>query len=293
MKLTADAIVPSFAQSGIRHRLAQRVADAHRGIDDSTLLSFVSGSVVDGLADQSSDVDLYIVMAELPERALLEQACRSAGGQPWAMASGDVGSGELVAAFECDGIEVQVAYTTHDTLNQRLDELLVQHKPDTHWHKLADILQKAEPLFGHHPLRALKARVATFPPELGRAMVLHHLAASLPWKLMSRLVDRDAPLWCRELQVQACYRLLGLLAAVNGRYFSASRHRRLHQFADGLEQAPPRLAERMHELLSAPAVPAAQMLHTLEGEVLALVATRYPDIDLGPVQQQRAAFVPR
>ena len=47
-----------------RHRLAQRVAEAHRGVDDSSLLAFVSGSVVDGLADAQSDVDMSVVFAE-------------------------------------------------------------------------------------------------------------------------------------------------------------------------------------------------------------------------------------
>ena len=46
-----------------RLAIAQRVADAHRGIDDVSLLSFVSGSTVENLADACSDVDMSVIFA--------------------------------------------------------------------------------------------------------------------------------------------------------------------------------------------------------------------------------------
>ena len=48
MRIPPDGQGPSFLHTRDRRRIAQRVADAHRGLDDSSLLSFVSGSVVDG-----------------------------------------------------------------------------------------------------------------------------------------------------------------------------------------------------------------------------------------------------
>ena len=76
--LNPASSLPGFSHGSERRRLAQRVADAHRGLDDSSLLAFVSGSVVDGLADARSDVDMSIVMRELPPRDELEAACRRA-----------------------------------------------------------------------------------------------------------------------------------------------------------------------------------------------------------------------
>ena len=61
--------------------IARRVSDAHRGIDDASLLSFVSGSTVEGLADARSDVDMSVVFSTLPDEAVLRAACRRTGAR--------------------------------------------------------------------------------------------------------------------------------------------------------------------------------------------------------------------
>lgn len=291
MRVPPDSDGPSFRHTRDRRQLAQRVAEAHRGLDDSSLLAFVSGSVVDGLADAQSDVDMSVVLAELPPREALEQACRRAGGTPWFWTAGDLQAQQLVVAFHADGVEVQVAYASHAVLQDQIDELLLRHNPDTPLHKLAEGILKAEPLFGDRPLQALQRRLAAFPPELALAMVRHFTAAPTPWKAMRQLVDRDAALWCRDLQVQACYRLLGQLAAVNGCYYTTFQNKRLHDFAARLDRSPPDLADRVDALLSAAPGPAAQALHALEGEVLALVAAQFPTLDLAAVHTRRTQFI--
>lgn len=102
------------AEGRLRVALAQRVADAHRGIDDGSLLSFVSGSTVDGLADARSDVDMSVFFATLPDEAVLRAACRKLGSQ-WFWQQGNTGEG-LVVAFQLDGIEVQIGYSSEATL---------------------------------------------------------------------------------------------------------------------------------------------------------------------------------
>jgi hypothetical protein len=274
----------------LRLALAQRAADAHRGIDDVSLLSFVSGSTVDNLADVRSDVDMSVVFAALPEEAVLRQACRRAGGE-WFRSSGSVTDG-LVAAFRVDGIEVQIGYSSEAALNADLDDLLVRHNPDTPNHKLAEGVLKALPLAGADRLAALQRRLAAFPPALGRAMVVHGLAAPLSWRGAAQLLHRDAALWCRDIQVDACYRLLLVLSGLNGCYFTRFQVKRLHRLASKLARAPALLADRIETLLAAPPREAFAALHQLEGEVIDLVAERLPDVDLGATRQRWAAYTP-
>jgi hypothetical protein len=232
-----------------------------------------------------------VVMAELPDRQVLEQACQHTGGTPWFWTAGDLAQQQLVAAFHLDGVEVQVAYASHAVLQDQIDDVLVRHNPDTPLHKLAEGLLKAQPLFSHRPLQALQARLAAFPPELALAMAQHFSTTPpTPWKAMSQLIERDAALWCRDLQVQACYRLLGMLAAVNRCYYTTFQNKRLRQFAGQLTVRPPDLADRIESLLAAAPAPAARALHALEGEVLALVAQAFPALDLAPVHARRADF---
>lgn len=291
MKQTVDSAPAELTHAIERRRLAQRVCDAHRGLDDSTLLAFVSGSVADGTADARSDVDLSVVVDELPAAAVLEGACRRAGGSPWLWAQADESGQQRVVAFHVDDVEVQIAYASRAVLQDQVDELLVRHNPDTPLHKLAEGILKAEPLFGGGALAGLQAQLADFPQGLAEAMARHHSQPATPWKALAQIVHRDAALWCRDLQVQAGYRLLGLLAAVNRRYYCTFQNKRLRQLAGSFHQAPPQLADRLEALLAAAPAEAARALHTLEGEVLALVAAAFPSLDLAPLHAARARFI--
>jgi hypothetical protein len=270
-----------------RVQIAQRVADAHRGLDDASLLSFVSGSTVDNIVDELSDVDMSVVFDALPSRAVLEEACRRVGSA-WTWSSGEPEEGGFVVAFAVDGIETQIGYATHASLKADIDDLLLAHNPDTPNHKLAEGIAKALPLAGAERLAALQARLQDFPEGLRRAMVQHGLATPTPWRAARQLLRRDAALWCREIQVDTCYRLLLVLCGLNRRWFTRFQVKRMHRLADKLELAPPRLAERIESLLAAPPRDAFAALHALEGEVLALVAVHLPEVDIASARNRHA-----
>jgi hypothetical protein len=274
-----------------RVAIARHVADSHRALDrDASLLALISGSTVDDLVDELSDVDMSIVFDALPPEPALRAACRAVGSD-WFWTAGDLAAGEGgVVAFRVDGIEVQIGYATHAALAADLDDLLVKHNPDTPNHKLAEGLAKALPLAGAERLAAIQTRLAVFPDGLRRAMVQHGLATPIPWRAATQLLQRDAALWCREIQVEACYRLLLVLAGLNRRWFTRFQVKRMHRLADKLPLAPPRLAERIEALLAAPPREAFDALHALEGEVLALIARELPDVVLDAVHKRRESW---
>ncbi len=303
----------SLGAAARRHlAIAQRVADAHRGIDDSSLLAFVSGSTVEDLVDEFSDVDMSVVFARLPGEAALRSACRRAaaaaatgapdaeGGKTdekpegeWTWSMGnleDAGEGGVVA-FRIDGIEVQIGYAAEAGLTADIDELLVVHNPDTPNHKLAEGIAKALPLAGAGLLQALQERLAQFPDGLARAMVEHGLNAKpIHWRAARQIVHRDTPLWSREIQVEACYALLLVLCGLNRRWFTRFQVKRMRRLAEKLAIAPARLAERIERLLQAPPREAFDALHRLEDEVLLLVAGHMPEVDLAAVRRRHLAY---
>jgi hypothetical protein len=276
----------------VRRRIASRVAAAHEAALPGPLLALVSGSTVEELADERSDVDMGIVLPTLPDRATLEAACAQAGGTAWFWCIGDAADGGLVAAFHVQGIETQVAYSTRERFEIEIDEVLLRHNPDTPLHKLAEGVLKAEPLAGADALRAVQQRLARFPPELGLAMVRHWIATPTPWKAITQILHRDAALWCRELLVEACWRQLGMLAGLNQRYFTRFQLKRMGKLAAGFAIAPAQLAERIDALLQAPLPAAFDALHGLEGEVLALVARHQPAVDTAPAERRRRDYAP-
>lgn len=283
----------SNPESDLRRAIAQRVADAHRSLaGGDALLAFVSGSVVDELADARSDVDMSVVFETLPPESELNAACQRAGGAPWFWSAGTLADGGLVVAFRLDGIEVQIGYSDRKTLVAHLDTLLVEHTPDTPIHKLGEGILKAEPLAGERALRELQTRLAVFPPELAQAMVVHFLKLGAPWRAVSQLLHRDGALWCRELLVEASYGVFGVLAGLNGRYFARFQFKRMRKFAGALAWAPEHLVERVESLLAAAPRDAFIALHTLEGELLDRIEQQMPKVDTAAIRRRRGDFQP-
>jgi hypothetical protein len=277
--------------TALRRGIARRVADAHATLAPGTLSSMLFGSTVDGICDERSDVDMSVVFEAFPAEAELAAACRRAGGGEWSWRNGSVDNDEgLAVGFDLEGIEVQIAYMTRRGLSADLDEVLVKHDPATLNHKVAEGVLKGEALLGSERVAQWQARVAQFPQELADAMLRHYIAERTPWRWFSLLLARDSGLWCRELQVDACYRLFGLLAGLNRRYFTVYQFKRMHRFAEQLALVPPRLADRIDALLAAPLADAFVALHGLEGEVLALVTEHAPHVDLTKVHEQRKRF---
>lgn len=279
------------APSALRRAIAQRVADAHEALAPGDITAMVFGSTVIGIADERSDLDMSIVFQTLPAEAELLAACQRAGGSAWTWRNDSADDDSMAVGFDLDGIEVQIAYTDRRILDADLDTVLVAHDPKTLNHKIAEGLLKAEALLGAPRLRQWHSRVAQFPPALGDAMMRHHLAEPTPWKWFTYLLHRDSALWCREMQVDACYRLFGTLAGLNRQYFSTYQFKRMHRFADQLPIAPADLADRIDRLLAAPLPEAFAMLYALEGEVLSLVAEHAPQIDLKAVHERRKRWV--
>jgi hypothetical protein len=282
-------------ESARRLGIARRVALAHEAAGDAaTLVSLVSGSTVEDLCDERSDVDMSVLWPTLPDEAALRQACARAGGQPWHWSQGALADGALVVAFRIDGIETQIGYSTLEHQERELDEVLVRHQPDTPNHKLAEGLLKALPLAGGAVLERWQARLAAFPEPLARAMVEHALVKTpTPWRALEQILHRDAALWCREIAVDAGYRLLLALAGLNRRYFTRFQVKRMRRFVDALASAPERFAERLEGALLLPPAEAFTELHALEGEVIALASAQWPAIDVTTLQARRAAFETR
>ena len=276
--------------SELRRHLAQRVAQAHEPLLPGAITAMVFGSTGDGVADALSDVDMSIMFEQLPDEAELAAACRSVGAGPWGWQSGNLHEEGLAVSFDLEGIEVQVVYTDPRILQADLDELLVEHKPDTLNHKIAEGLLRAEALIAPERLDAWRVKVAAFPQGLADAMMRHHLAELTPWRWFGLLLQRDAQLWSRELLVDACYRLFGVLAGLNRCYFTVYQFKRVRRFATQLTLAPPNLVERIEALLVAPLPEAFTALHALDGEVLALLAEHAPQIDCSTALERRTRF---
>jgi hypothetical protein len=77
------------------------------------------------------------------------------------------------------------------------------------------------------------------------------------------------------------YGIVGVLAALNRLYFSTFEFKRASRFISRLEVAPVDLASRLNTLFDSDERRSTAELERLVAETQALVAERFPDLDLG------------
>ncbi len=100
------------------------------------------------------------------------------------------------------------------------------------------------------------------------------------WHFQERLRARETTVWRYEVLVQSVFSIVAVLAALNRLYFSTFEFKRASKFLSRLEVAPANLAARIDALFESDEPASTAELERLVAETGALVATRFPDIDL-------------
>ena len=290
MSRAALSPLPEHLSANRCRVLARRIAEAHRTIDAASLLAFSSTGSNDGSIGQAPEVELCIAFRWMPIEARLADACTRGGAGAWLHSEGASSGGRFSVQCRSDGIGVRIGYFDHQALNDALDATLAEHGAAAARQGFGRSILNAEPLAGHAELARLQARLTRLTPKVACAMVKRFLSTPTPWRAISQIGERDAALWCRELQVDACYRLCGVRAALSQRYFTRFQVKRQPQRAPRFENAPAGLGERIERLMQARPREAFAQLFALEGEVLAMVAREMPQINLATVQASRAAY---
>jgi hypothetical protein len=292
MKVTVALPLAEPAPAAARRALARRITDAHRVLADSSWLAFSSSSGGIGERGAALQLNLSFVLQALPDEKTLLDACARTGAMPGLRREGASGDGNFMVKWRADGTDVQVLYLDRQSLNRALDETELPATALQAPRRLAQEILKAEPLAGHAELARLQARLTRLPPKLACAIVKRFLATPTPWRAISQLGRHYEVRRCRELQVDACYRLCAVRAALSQRYFTRFQVKRSHGLTPRFENAPPGLAERIARLMEASPRVAFAQLFALEGEVLDQVAREMPQVNLAAAQAQRAAYEP-
>lgn len=291
MKVSTAPTLAESAPAALRRALARRITDAHRACADASWLAFNSAASARRQADEA-DLKLTFVLHALPDESALLDACGRAGATPWLRREGGCAAGSFMVRCRAEGVSLQLLYLSRAALEHALEAADLPAGAPLALLRLGDDIQRAEPLAGHAELARLQARLTRLPPQLACAIVKRFLATPTPWRAISQLGRHYEVRRCRELQVDACYRLCAVRAALNQRYFTRFQVKRTHGLTPRFENAPPGLAEKIARLMEASPRVAFAQLYALEGEVLAQVAREMPQVNLAAAQAQRAAYEP-
>lgn len=235
----------------------------------------LTGSAAIGESDYNSDLDLILYHHALPSDAKLA-ACREALGGTEFVELGRA-EGEFGEQFRVAGIDCQLGHSTVAAWERDMAAVLDRLEVDTPIQKaLGGLL---EGIVLHDPdglLAGWRARASAYPEPLRVAMVEAYLAIPATWYISDRLKPRDAKLWLHEALVEATYSVLGVLAGLNGVYFSRFQFKRIHRFAASLPIAPDDLADRLDLFFAGDDDQAIATLEELVVELRDLVRIHLP-----------------
>jgi hypothetical protein len=260
--------------------LARWIANAYVARSHPRAVLLV-GSAATGAVDEYSDVDMIAYYEAVPAQDDLAAARAEIGVEeaqvtPWSDDQEPAGYGERYFA---KGIEIQVGHSTIAAWERQIDEVIVGLELKPERFKMLSGLYEGAPLYGAEFVERWRER-ARYTDALRRAVIERHWQFFPWWYYEERLRTRDATIWRYDVLVQASYNLVAVLAALNGVYFSTFEFKREREFFSRLQVAPRDLAARLHALFELGEREATAELERLVGETQALVAARFPDLDL-------------
>jgi hypothetical protein len=263
--------------------LARRLADSYIAHARPRAILLV-GSAATGDADEYSDLDMLVyhdrvpaddTVAETP-RELMAEYYR---GTPWSDESGEADERGYSERYSLDGIECQVGHMSVGAFEREITRLVVDHDFNEELLKIMSGLFEGLPLFGEELIERWR-RKAAYTEALQRTTIERRWKFFPWWYFGDRLRTRDATAWRYDVLVQSVYGIVGVLAGLNRIYFSTFEFKRASRFISRLEVAPANLASRLNALFDSDERHSTTELERLVAETQALVAERFPDIDL-------------
>jgi hypothetical protein len=122
--------------------------------------------------------------------------------------------------------------------------------------------------------------VATPTEEMQRALIEKRWSFFPWWYFQDRLRARDTTIWRYDVLVHSVYNIVGILAALDGLYFSTFEFKRASRLLARLEIAPENLPARLYALFEADEPTSTAELEQLVSEIEALVTARFPQLKL-------------
>ena len=280
--MTPQLPTPSAATKVLR-ALAKRLADSYITRLQPRAILLV-GSAAIGEADEYSDLDLLVYYDDVPADDSVAGTPRELGaeayqGTSWSDESGEPDERGYSERFSLDGIECQVGHTSVGAFEREIARVVVDHEFNEELFKIMSGLFEGVPLFGDDLIEWWRRRAA-YTDELQRATIQKRWKFFPWWYFAERLRARDATVWRYDVLVQSAYGIVGVLAALNRLYFSNLEFKRTGKFLSRLRVAPADLTERINVLFDADEGRSNAELERLVAETRALVAERFPDLDL-------------
>jgi predicted nucleotidyltransferase len=241
----------------------------------------IGGSVARGHADRYSDLELGVCWSEAPGLEERLDVIERLGGVLGTVYPRDGDAGEWAEDYAVHDVKIDVSHHTVESLERRLDDVVVRCDPDLARQELASAIRHAVPLHGEEHLRRWQAGIERYPDGLARAMVRQHLRFKPHWA-GEMLAERDDFLVVHGAIAGFEQELLLVLMGLNRLYFPGFKW--IHRLVGELSIAPDGLGQRLRQALCLEPRAGVDVLHALIRDTLDLVDAHLPEVSTSEVR---------
>lgn len=244
----------------------------------------LGGSPSRGLSDEYSDVDMVVYWEHMDDDFIRSHPLKECGGDLKLF----LDNGSKMELYYFDTLIFEVGHVTCDEWKEMTDSVLVELKADPGVIKSIGGFLDSVPLYGEAMVRDWKERLSAYPPGLAVKIVQRNLAFFWHGCIENQGLKRGELVFFYDGLCYSMKRITDILAAMNRLYFTAMEPRWIDYTLSRMTIKPANVWERMLSILDGDRSLAVGRLEELIGDVVALVVTHMPDVDVGMFRQSDA-----
>ena len=247
-------------------------------------MALLGGSPARGLSDEYSDLDVVLYWKKLDAKWIKTRPLEKLGCKTITV----LDMPEHQAALEIytlQGLIVEIGHGTIASLKKEIAETTKNFQVSPPTISAIGGFLDALPLAGRERYRAVRATVPPYPRALAKKVIEQNLGFFWKSCLKNQGLSRGEIMFVYDGMSAMLKRAFNILAALNGLYVWAGEPRWIEHWSERMKLCPPDLWPRIERMYLGPPAKALADLDRLLAEVLELVATHMPEVNMSRATQ--------
>ncbi|WIY62846.1 DUF4037 domain-containing protein [Bacillus arachidis] len=244
----------------------------------------LAGSVARKLQDEHSDIELHILWSASPADADRQKPIKNIGGT--ILSYHPYEEEEWSETYlTTEGIKLEISNFLTTTVEKFISDVVDKYEIDYEKQCIVSSIHDGVSLYGEMKVNQLKDRVAEYPEELAKRMIMENLWLSNRWHNREALLARKDWLMLYDVICEVQRDLFGVLFGLNKLYVHHPAFKWMSYNIERMKVRPENLYERLTDTLLGNPEYSVKELELLIQEVLHLVHTYTPELNIDEQQK--------
>ncbi|KKI92874.1 cytoplasmic protein [Bacillus sp. SA1-12] len=239
----------------------------------------LAGSVSRNLNDEHSDIEIHILWETPPEDQDRHLPIQLVGGS--ILTYHPYEEEEWSESFLTkEGMKVEISNFLSFTVERFISDVVDRFETNYDKQCVVASIHDGVILYGEEQIKELKKRISDYPLALSKQMISENLWLGNRWNNRNALLNRKDWLMLYEVFCEVQKKLFGVLFGLNQMYVHHPAFKWMNNNIEQMTIKPEKLYERMSTILIDSPENSVKELEALIEEVLVLVESYIPDLNL-------------